>query len=352
MLTLARSLKENGIDTVAATSGGDLEGAFAAAGIPHRVIPLDTKCEFHPTVLRAALALRSMVVSERIDLIHAHSRVSQVASCIASRLAGVPVVTTCHGYFRKRLRGVFDTWGDRVIAISDAVRRHLIDDLGVREGRIALVYSGVDAERFARPVSAADIESVRRRLGIGSGPIIGTIGRLSPVKGHRSLIEAMALLRARRPDIRALLVGSGPERAALGALVSRHGLGDAVFFVDSAVDTRGYLPLMDVFVFPSLKEGLGIALLEAMAAGKACVSSRIGGISDIVRDGVDGVLVGAGDASAIARAVESLIADPVRRAALGEEARRAVRERFTLVRMAREIANVYEEVREEHGAKS
>lgn len=348
MLTLAKALTARGVETLIATSGGNLEGELRRAGIPHRTLAIDTKFELHPKVFLAALRLRRIVEDEKVDIIHAHTRVSQVAALLAARLTGVPFVTTCHGYFRRRLRKVFDTWGSTVIAISGAVKQHLEEDLGVDAGRIALVYSGVDTARFDGEMSDDEVREAKRSLGLKDGPVVGTIGRLSPVKGQAYLVDALALLIAKRPAIQGLIIGDGAEKEALRSRARALGIEDSVRFVSSNVDTRRFLSLMDVFVFPSVKEGLGIALLEALAAGRACVASRIGGIGDIITDGLNGLLTAVGDPPGIAGAVLRLIDDPALCRTMGQAGRRLVADRFTVERMADEVLKVYRQtVREE-----
>lgn len=344
MLTLARALKRRGVTTIVATAGGDLVGELEKSGIAHRFVAIDTKFELHPKVFRAALTLAKIVRDEAIEVIHAHSRVSQVAALLASRITGVPVVTTCHGYFTVRARRIIDTWGARVIAISEAVKEHLIRDLGVRPERIALVYSGVDVDRFAAAMLPDDVRAIRISLGLKDGPVVGTIGRLSPVKGHAYLIEALKRAAVRRPAVQGLIVGDGGEKDSLRSRARQAGIRDAVTFVSSHVDTRRFLAAMDVFVFPSVAEGLGIALLEALASGRACVASRVGGIGDIITDGVNGLLVPVGDPESIANAILALLDDPARAKAMGDEGRRLVRERFSLERMAADVHEVYARV--------
>jgi len=329
---------------VVATSGGDLEGILAGSAIPHRRLDMRTKFEFGPRAIKSAFAIAGIVRGEGIDIIHAHSRVSQVACAIASRMTGVPYVTTCHGYFKKRSRGIFDTWGARVIAISDAVRTHLEEDLGVDRSRIALVYSGVDTKRFVKEYSVGEALSIKKELGFKDTPIVGTIGRLSSVKGQEYLIRALKKVISKKPDVQGLVVGSGEEEVTLKNLARSLGIEGAVRFVPSCPDTHRFLSIMDVFVFPSVKEGLGIALLEALASGRACVASRIGGIADIIKDGYNGILVDVGDSASIADAVVRLLDDELLRKNMGERGRSIVMERFTLDLMAENIIQLYKEV--------
>lgn len=341
VLSLAEALKAKGIECVVASSGGNLEKEFAKKGITLKELNIKTKFELGPKVIVSAFAIAGIIRKDGIDVVHAHSRVSQVASWLACRMTKTPLVTTCHGYFKRRLRGVLDTWGDRVIAISDAVRSHLKDDLGVADGRIELIYNGVDPVRFGLAHPEGEIRSIRESFGIGPGPIVGTIGRLSPVKGQKFLVEAMAAVISKKRDARMVIVGDGPEREALESLAKSLGIDGSVHFISSVLDTDRILAIMDVFVFPSVKEGLGIALLEALAAGKACVASDVGGIGDILRRDSCGVLVSSGDPRSISDAVLGLLDDPAGRSRMGERGRSVVAERFSLDVMAGKVAELY-----------
>ena len=342
VLSLSSALKNKGVSVITASSGGSLEGEFLKLGIPHKKIGIDTKFEFGPKVLFSVPALCRIIREEKVDIVHAHSRVSQVASRLASSLTKVPYLTTCHGFFKKRARGIFDTWGVKVVAISDYVKRHLMDDLGVAEDRIKLIYSGVDAGRFARKFSDEEKRELKRSLGLSDdGPVIGTIGRLSPVKGQKFIIEAMRDVVKEFRGAQILIIGSGPEEAALKELACSAGLQDAVRFVSSCPDTHKFLSIMDIFVFPSIKEGLGIALLEALASERACVASDVGGIGDIIKDKANGILVPVGDIDAIAGAVISLLRDPDTRREMGRRGRKLIEEKFLLTSMADKMIELY-----------
>lgn len=344
VVSLTKALKAKGAISFVASSGGDLVGELEKNGTCHRRLDILTKSELSLKVLKSIFALVRIVRQERIDVIHAHTRVSQVAAFFASRITGVPYVTTCHGYFKVRLRKVFDTWGDKVIAISEAVAAHLEDDLGVKSQRVAVIYSGVDADRFSKDYSSGEIQSLKDSLGLGPGPVIGTIGRLSPVKGHAFLIQSMAEIVSRLSEAQCLIVGDGPEYNLLKNLAGSLGIEDSVRFVSSNPDTHKFLSVMDVFVFPSVKEGLGIALLEALASGRPCVASDVGGISNIIKNGHNGILVPARDPGSIAGAAIGLINDRARARLLGQRARETVKETFTLDGMADKVLHLYEEV--------
>jgi glycosyltransferase involved in cell wall biosynthesis len=344
VLELSRALKGKGAEVIVASSGGDLEPQLALSGIKHIKLDIRTKFEFAPKVFVSAFAVRDLVRKEGVDIVHSHTRVSQVAGALACRMAGVPMVTTCHGYFKRRLRSIVDTWGDKVIAISAAVHRHLKDDLKVKDERIELVYSGIDMRKFSKDFSDDEIGATKKYLGLSGRIIAGTIGRMSPVKGQKFFIQAMAKVLKERPDAAAFVVGNGPDGPSIKSLAMALGIDDRISFVDSVSDTRQMLSAMDIFVFPSVREGLGIALLEALAMSKACVASRIGGIEDIITDGENGMLTDVGDSDSIAQAVLKLMSDDGLREAIGRSGRRTVEERFTLDRMSDDIIKIYKKV--------
>lgn len=344
ILSLSYALKEKGIDVIVASSGGNLEEELRLCGIEHFNLNIKTKFEFSPKVFISAVRLSNLIRKENIDIVHCHTRVSQVAGLIASRIARAPYLTTCHGFFKKRLRGVFDTWGEKVIAISTSVKNHLENDLGVSPDRIRTVYSGIDLRRFSRTYSTEDISRIKKSFGLKDGYIIGTIGRLSSVKGHEFLVRAMVEVLKEDKTAECLIVGDGDEKRALKSLVKSLGLDRNIHFIGSDLDTGKFLSVMDIFVFPSVKEGLGISLLEAMASGKACIASEIGGIRDIITDGFNGILVPVGDYNAISKAILRAIKDKELRKRLAGNAKDLICERFSIDKMSGNVINVYKEV--------
>jgi glycosyltransferase involved in cell wall biosynthesis len=344
ILTLSEALISKAAEVAVASAGGDLEDSLAKCRIAHHRLCINTKFEFGPKAIISGFKIARMVRDEKIDILHAHTRVSQVAASVASIITGVPYITTCHGFFRKRARGILDTWGLKVIAISDAVGKHLRDDLGVDGSRISLIYSGIDGAAFSRRYSRDEVAAIKKGAGLRPGPVVGTIGRLSSVKGQKFLVAAMKSILAEIPDVQCLIIGDGPEEPSLKALAGSLGLGSSIKFIETCVDTHKYLSIMDLFIFPSVKEGLGIALLEALASGRACIASKIGGIEDIITDGLNGLLVNVGDPSGIAGAAIRLLRNDLLRKNLGDEGARLVRDKFASVTMADKVIELYKEV--------
>lgn len=349
ILSLASRQAGSGHQVVIASDGGRLEEQARAAGLKHWRLPLHTSAEFSPQVFSGIRELAARLGVEPVDLIHAHTRVSQVVADQISRRLKLPYVTTWHGIYKARLgRRLWPCTGKRVIAISGPVREHLRRDFLVPEERIRLVYNGIDTAHYAAAPAGSALEEYRRCHQIPEGrPVIGGIGRLAAgrVKGFDSLLVAVYLLKEVFPALQVLIVGDGPRRPFLEDVVKRLGLRDRVCFSGSSADVRLPLAMMDVFVFSSRwPEAFGLTLVEAMAAGKPVVGTQVGAVPEIIQDQVNGLIVPVEDPSAMAEAIGRLLKDQALANRLGRQAQIRVLEKFGLERMAAEIEAVYEEV--------
>lgn len=341
-LSLAKSLKRRGHEILIASSGGAMVNEVEQEGIMHIMVKINTKSELSPKVPLAIFKLRSIIKREGIEIIHAQTRVAQVIAEGLARLNCAPYVSTCHGFFRPHwARRVFGCWGSRVIAISEAVREHLVNDLKVRKENVVLVHNGVDIAKFSQGLSENEKEKFRNQAGVGSWPLIGIVARLSPVKGHKYLLEAMRKVVDSKPAAQLLIIGDGSLKEELINQVVSLGLKENVVFLGSLVDTAKPLSLIDVFVLPSLKEGLGISILEAQAAGVPVVASDVGGIYTIIKDNKNGFLVPPRDSLSLAAAIIKLIDNPILVKKMSEAGRRLMREEFSLGEMAKRIEGVY-----------
>lgn len=346
VLNLSRVLHgQEGVKIFAASRGGDLEKEFSGLGIKHIRLPLTTKCEVSPKVFLSFLELRKAVRELQIDLIHANTRVTQVLASMVSSATKTPYLSTCHGYFKTRLsRRLFPCWGRKVIAISDQVRDHLICDFRLAPEKIELIYNGIDVKKF-RTFSQKEVEKEKDRLGLAPGKkIIGHIGRLSSVKGQKFFVLAAEELVRKRKDLQFLIVGDGDQEHDLKALIRQKGLGDDVLIRSSVTQTALALSLMDVFVMPSLQEGLGISILEAQAQGVPVVASRVGGIPTIVEDGSTGLLVGRGDPGSLSTAIMRFLDDEAFRKSVVARAQAQVKEKFSIEEMAEKTRRLYKEI--------
>lgn len=341
LYTLSCGLKQKGHSVYVASSGGELVEKFIAAGIEHIRVPLSTKKEVSPKIILSFLKLKKEAKKINIDLIHSHSRTTQVLGNLLSRALAVPHIFTCHGFFKPKLsRRLFPCWGEGVIAISSEVKEHLIGDFKLDEKKISVINNGIDTKNFG---DFSKRDSVRKDLGINDAPLIGIIARLSDVKGHLYLIRAMPLVIKNFPDALLLIVGEGKMKDALTAEVVKLDIKENVLFVPEARGTEDVLAAMDVFVMPSLQEGLGLALMEAMAQGLAVVGSKVGGIKTLIQHEVNGLLVEPADSEGLAQAINRLLKDSQLRRNLGVSARKFIIDNFSQEKMVDTTERLYQQ---------
>lgn len=345
VVSLAKALEERGHSVLVASSGGALAQQLIDAGVEHIKVDIKTKSELSPKVLFAYKFLAKRLKDKEIDIIHSHTRVSNVLAWRLSRKMKMPFITTCHGFFRPHFgRRLFGCWGERVIAISDAVRGHLIKDFKVQPDRVRLVYNGVDVSRYNDRINGAEKERIKANYGIKDNPVVGTISRLSSVKGHKYLLYALKELLRVYPGLQLLIIGEGPEESNIRGLIERLGLNENVILYRSVMDTREPLSVMDIFALPSIQEGLGLAAVEAMAYGVPVVASRVGGIGALVEDGINGILVSPSSPDELKDAILKILNNKDVAARLAAAAAARVREKFNIDNMVSGILDVYEEV--------
>lgn len=341
LLSLTEGMKKRGHNVYIASSGGELLLRFTGAGVTYLPLPIKTKSEISYKVLVSKFKLIKYIKEKNIDIIHANTRVTQVLGFLVQRSCGVPYVSTCHGFFKKRLfRRAFPCWGKKTIAISEAVKEHLIRDFKVREQDIRVIHNGIDIEKFQIPDSKSQTDA-KKKLGLGEGPVIGIIARLSEEKGHTYLIKAMRGVVNNFGQAQLLIAGEGRTKKDLETLVRGEGLGKNVFFLPSVMDTREVLSCLDVFVLPSLKEGLGLSLMEAMASGLAVIGSDVGGIKSLIQHGHNGLKVQPASSAGLSSAISQLLRDPDKAKSLGENARMFISRNFAADKMVLETERVY-----------
>ncbi len=346
VLALARGLDRRCYEPIVGclTIEGPLATELRAAGV--EVFALGKRAGPDVSVL---LRLARRMRAAKIDVVHTHVWNADVWGRLAGWLARVPVLlTTAHSvdvWKRPRhlavdraLAGV----SRRLICVSEAVRAFYRDRAGVPERKLAVILNGIDLAPFDKPFDAA---RVRSGLGLnGATAVLTVVARLLPEKGHRYFLDALALLRREFPSAVGLVVGNGGLRAELEAHASQLGLlGKGVHFRGERRDVPEILAASDVFVLPSsVREGLSISLLEAMAARRPAVVTDIGGNRETVEDGVSGRVVAPADASALAAACAELLRDGAYAERLGRAARERVERDFSVARMVRETSDLYQ----------
>jgi glycosyltransferase involved in cell wall biosynthesis len=303
----------------------------------HLKRPLDPGC------VRGLMALFR---KHRIDAVHSHEFTMAVYGAAACRLLNLPHVVTMHGGVRvtKALRRrIALRWAMRqsahTVVVSAATQHQFATELGVRESQFTVVPNGV-------PAGNGDAARVRAEFGIEERDcVLLAVGTLERHKGHHVLLDALARLISGGLSTpwKLIIAGGrgGDQHESMLEYVRAHGLGDRVRIVLNRNDIGDLLALADVFVMPSLWEGLPMAVLEAMVARKAIVATAIAGIPEAIVDGREGLLVRSDDAAALADALHLLMADPPRRVALGEAAAARANRDFTVEVMADRYESLY-----------
>jgi teichuronic acid biosynthesis glycosyltransferase TuaC len=292
--------------------------------------------------------VRKLHASKRIDLIHAHAPLpcGHAAMLLGAEL-GVPYVVTVHGLdalSTEQVGGGVGRWchrisqkvyrsSHRVICVSEHVRERVLEGTGP-SCRTSVVYNGVDPEMFSPSVEDSS-----------AGLMVLSVGNLIPIKGHEILVRAIASLTAEFPALTLDLIGDGPERVGLQALVQQLQIGDRVRFLgrQSRQQVASAMRRCTLFALPSRFEGLGCVYLEAMSVGKPVIGCRGQGIAEVIRHGSNGFLVGPDNARELTLAIGMLLQDEQLRRNLGRTARDTILESFTLEQQAETLARIYRE---------
>jgi glycosyltransferase involved in cell wall biosynthesis/protein-tyrosine-phosphatase len=295
--------------------------------------------------------------NREIDVVHTHRYKDTVLGAVAAKLAGVPhVIRTVHGlrepmtgwaHFRFRAYETLDKLvlrccADRVVAVSERTAETL-RDTGYGANLVTSIHNRIDLRKVEATRTRHD---VRKELGIDpQAVLIGTAGRLSAVKGHDTFLRAARLILEREPNARFVIAGGGPLEDDLAALASQLEVAHACRFLGPRADVYDLMSAMDIFVLPSRNEGMPMAILEAMALGTPVVASAVGGLPEVVRDRVTGVLVPPGDERALADACLELARDREWARRLGAQGRRVVEEQFSHDHNGRALIDVYVDAR-------
>ena len=289
---------------------------------------------------------KGLLRDREVALIHAHEFGANTWGTMAGRLARRPVVATVHGrsYYadrgRRRLAYRVVSRAAVMVAVSEDVKRFVVKATGVSDRRLRVVHNGIGPQA---PVSREASLRARADLGILDGErVITVVGSLYEVKGHRYLLEAAPQILTACPSTVFVFAGRGDCEAALREQAKNLGIEARVRFLGLRQDVPTLLELGDVFVQPSLSEGLSIAILEAMAAARPVVTTRVGGNPELVVDGETGLLVEPADAQGLASAVTRVLADPTEARRLGDNGLARVRNRFTIGAMVREYEAIYD----------
>lgn|GEM_PF-99111 len=343
------------VTSFTARSNGDGNALLrAAAERGLSIASIQSRWRFDPSVVQQ---LARLIEKEVVDIICAHGYRARLTAYAARILTGRPVVAVCHGWTGEDAKvRIYETvdrrmlrYADHVVAVSRSMERQILG-LGVEDERISVIPNSIElARRGAGQGNGRSGREGRRGLradlGIGERiPLIISAGRLSPEKGHRFLLRAVPAVLEQIPEAHIAVLGEGPERGNLEAIAQELGIEGHLSFPGFRSDLDELWEEVDLFVLPSLSEGLPLVILEAMGAGVPCVATEVGGVPEVIRHRETGMVVPAGSPCALAHAILEVMSDLELRSRLGRGGRRLVRSRHAWSRNRELLGKVYERV--------
>ena len=293
--------------------------------------------------------LYRLIKDQKVDVVHTHLYDGNKYGRLAGRLARVPgLISHYHNvYARRRIKyhlinRVLSTLNDRILAVSQAVKESVVRYDRISPEKIEVLYNGIDPSRFRGGFEHSDL---RRKLGVRPEDfLIGVVARLEEQKGHIYLFRALRQLIPDFPQIKILVVGEGTLRPVLEAKVKEMGFSEQILFLGTRTDIPEILASLDLFILPSLWEGFGLALAEAMSMGIPVVATAIGGVDEVICSGHDGLLVPPGEVPSLVAAVREVILDPRKYREMGKRGKETVGNKFTRAHHLARLQDLYLEV--------
>lgn len=345
---LASAMNGPDFELMVLSSGGACALQFEKLGIRTFSLPIKTKSELDPRIYFFIPKVIQIIREQKIDLLHAHTRVTQVMAWWIRRFTGIPYVSTCHGFYKRRLgRWLLPAWGNRVIAISVPVEDSLIQDFKVPESRARTIFNAVNIEELEARAQKHDLSKVLAEWNLKPEFIrIGIVARLVEDKGHEYLIRALRVLLDQKTfDAKLLIVGEGPHKAKLFKLVKELRLESNVVFIGNLIDVTKALVAIDIFVLPAVwREGFGLSIIEAMALHKPVIVTNIWALNALVHNMQNGLLIEPKSVNQLADGINLLIKDKKLSQRIGEEGYQTVKKEFSISRMAAQMRVLYQEV--------
>lgn len=336
LLDLARGFSSEffEIKVVTVVRGGSLEEDFKETGIEVRVFEKRGKVG-----LGVIWKLWRFLRHEKPDIVHTHLFGGDTWGRIAAILARVPVIiSTEHntnfdeGWVKRKLKKFLSLFTKKIVAVSEAVKNYSVSRDKIKEKKIAIIANGINLDKFS---GIPEKE-------FGDPPVIGVVGRLEEQKGHKYLFEALNLIKI--IPWKLWVVGDGSKKNELERLAKDLNLRERIIFLGARKNIPEILSGIDIFAFPSLWEGLGLAALEAAAAGKPIVASRVGGIPEIISDGETGILVEPKNVKSLADGLERVLLGKIDAKEMGARAKKMVQEKFGAEKMAEAYDKLYKEL--------
>lgn len=324
------------------SEGGEIALDLIGKGISVKILGM--KSYHNPLNI---IALSQLIRRNRIKILHIHGYFAGTFGRLAAIIARVPIIiyhvhSTYYGYKKRNIltEKILSFFTDNIVCISKAVRKFVMQVEGINEKKACLIYNGIEApEVFNEP---AHIN--RDSFGLSKKDFVAiTVASLTPNKGHHVLIHAMKTVSRKHSNLGLLITGEGPLRNGLDEHLKELPFFSKILFAKERKEVISLLKLADVFVLPSVKrEGLGIALIEAMAVGLPVIGTRLGGIPEVIQDNINGFLVTPGNHEELAAAIEKIIGDKVIRDEMGRMGRKIYEKSFTVETMLRKIELLYD----------
>jgi glycosyltransferase involved in cell wall biosynthesis len=344
LAAVAQSLdRERFTPHAASVLGGFRAEEMRRDGIPVWTLPF--RSYLGASTLPAMRQLCGYICRERVGLVHTFDYSLSPLGIAAARMCrGVRAVSSQRFYMEavplkyRHLLMASHWMADAIVANCEELRRHLHEEYKYPASRIAVCWNGIDTARFSASARTR-LEEVR-----GAGLVVGTVCVLRAEKGLDRLLHAFAEVRNAVPDMKLLVVGSGPEEKALHELAAKLGIMPQCRFLPSTSEVTAALSSIDIFVHPSLTEGLPNAVMEAMACGCTVIASRVGGCPELIEQGVHGLLFSPENLGELIMALRTAIGQPELRQNMACAAATRIRERFSIAAAARRMSEIYERV--------
>jgi glycosyltransferase involved in cell wall biosynthesis len=336
---------------------GNMDHLLKICGVSPSVIPAMRREISFGNDIKSLISLYLIIKKERPQIVHTHTAKAGTLGRIAAIFAGVPIkIHTFHGhvfdgYFNPLKARLFIfiekmliPFTNRLIAVSESVRDELIDILDINDkNKIVVIPLGLELDRFLECEKRKG--AFRKELGIREDvAVVGIVGRLVPIKNHKMFLDAakIAVKDAPSGSIKFVIVGDGESRSTLEEYAKKEGLSGDVIFTGWREDLTYVYADMDIVALTSLNEGTPVSIIEALAAARPVISTSVGGVKDLIKDGVNGLLVRSNDHAELAKKISGLLADPLRRARLGANGRDSVMARYSKSRLVGDMESLYE----------
>ena len=304
--------------------------------------------------LQAIASIRNFIKGNNVDIVQTHGYKSNFYAIFAALFENVHLLATCHPWIKTSRRGKAYAKIDklllkkfsRIVAISDQVKKEILD-AGIPDNKISIIDNGINLHRFEEQF---DTKEIRKQFGIPlESQVIGTVGRLDLEKGHHILLEAAKIVIQKNPSTFFVIVGDGYLKNDLTSRAEELKIEDHILLPGTLKEIPKILSVFDIFVLPSLTEGLPMALLEAMAAKKPVIASRVGAIPKVIIDYETGILIKPGDVNELSNGIIDLLRDKDKANLIVKNAYNKIVQEFSSNRMAKQYINIYENMLASNG---